>query len=169
MNGLFGIARYDNRRLEPADIDRLSEPLGGARPALGAESTAVFSGGWSGTYQGPDGVCVFGAAHLVDRPAVGAGLQAAPALEIVAALYRTFGLDAFARLQGQFCLALCDRRAQRVVLATDRFITRDIYYAEDNGLLLFSSRLGWFPAEQRLQLNHQALLEYLLYTVVHIR
>ena len=166
MNGLFGVARTDHRRLEPVELQMLAEPLGMNTPAVDTDHAAVFSAGWAGNCQGADGVCVAGAAHLVDGDARTAGSQGIPALETVAALYRTYGLDAFARLQGQFCLVLCDARTRRVVLATDRFATRVIYYSEHDGHLVFSSRLGWFPAGQRAQLNHQALLEYLLFTAV---
>jgi len=166
MNGLFGVARLDDRRLEPGEISLLAEPLEIGSPAVHNDQTAVFAAAWAGSYQGPDGVSVVGSAHLVDRDALAPELRNVSGLEIVAALYRTHGLDAFARLQGQFCLALCDRHARRVVLVTDRFATRVMYHAEQGDHLLFGSHLHWFPAEQRQQLDHQALLEYLLYTVV---
>jgi asparagine synthase (glutamine-hydrolysing) len=166
MNGLFGVARIDHRRLDLDALQMFTEPLGMSSPAVDTDHAAVFSAGWAGSYQGPDGVCVAGSAHLVDGDTRAAGVRDIPALETVAALYRTYGLDAFARLQGQFCLALCDARTRRVVLATDRFATRVLYYSEHDGHLVFSSRLGWFTAGQRAQLSHQALLEYLLFTTV---
>jgi asparagine synthase (glutamine-hydrolysing) len=59
--------------------------------------------------------------------------------ELAIALYEEVGLDAFARLRGEFALALWDGREERLVCARDRFGVRPLYYAEHEGSLLVAS------------------------------
>lgn len=61
--------------------------------------------------------------------------------ELALALYDEVGLEAFARLRGEFALALWDGREERLVCARDRFGVRPLYYAEHEGALLVASNV----------------------------
>ncbi len=61
--------------------------------------------------------------------------------ETVLRAYRAWGLDALARLQGMFGLAIFDRRAGRVVVARDRMGIKPLYYHWDGSILRFASEL----------------------------
>jgi asparagine synthase (glutamine-hydrolysing) len=167
MQGLFGVASIDGAVLERSEIAALAEAVGANHGRMAATPlSAACADGWATLYEGDDGVAVAGAAHLVDREALGMAVGEGSALELVAAVYRTHGPQGLARLRGQFCLAILDQRANRLVLATDRFTTWPIYYAEQRGRITFASRLGGLPARLRAEIDLQAILEYLLYTVV---
>lgn len=55
--------------------------------------------------------------------------------------WEEWGPGLFQRLNGQFSFALYDERAERLVLARDRFGVRPLYYAEREGSLYFGSEV----------------------------
>lgn len=59
--------------------------------------------------------------------------------EVVLRAYARWGLDAFARLDGMWALALWDAPRRRLVLARDRFGEKPLYWAELEGALYFAS------------------------------
>lgn len=59
--------------------------------------------------------------------------------EIAWALFRSYGLEGFRYLSGQFSLALWDDESNRLVLARDRWGARSLYYMKVAGRILFSS------------------------------
>src|SRR5262249_47657393 len=61
--------------------------------------------------------------------------------EVLLALYRHAGLDAFERLNGMLACAIWARREQRLVLARDRLGKKPLYYAWDGERLVFASEL----------------------------
>ncbi len=72
--------------------------------------------------------------------------------EVVAQLYRHLGEEAFSRLDGMFALAIWDRRSRRLVLATDPFGKKPLYYWSNGREFLFGSEIkallaGGMPAE----------------------
>lgn len=145
MDGLFGIVRSTG-----ADND---------------STTPIHAAGWAKDAE-IGGLRVAGAAHVVDRSGLGFGTGDDP-LQIVAQLYRRHGIDAFRHLHGQFCLAVEDQSNARLVLATDRFMTRPIYYTETGGDLVWGTCLSAVAAaSQRTDVDEQAVLEYFLYRVV---
>lgn len=52
-------------------------------------------------------------------------------------LYEDLGAEAFARLNGNFSLIICDLREKKAILVNDRNSLRPVYYAVHNGGLLF--------------------------------
>lgn len=50
--------------------------------------------------------------------------------ELVWELYRTFGYEAFGRINGQFALGLLDPESNNLVLAVDNWASRPLYFAE---------------------------------------
>ncbi len=61
--------------------------------------------------------------------------------EVLLHLYLRDGPDFVAKLRGMFALAIWDRRAQRLLLARDRFGIKPLYYALDSGAISFGSEL----------------------------
>lgn len=167
MTGLLGIAQLGDARLDAAGLDALLTQLPGATgPVIRGPRGRVSASGWAQALEGPDGVHVAGAAHLVNLRELAAVCGTKTSLETVAALYRGYGPEGLARLQGQFCLAVFDTRSEQLVLATDRFATRPIYYAEQPNRVVFGTSLTRVAAQGDRTIDHQAILEYLLYAVV---
>ena len=87
--------------------------------------------------------------------------------ELAALLYGRCGLDFVERLQGAFTLALWDAEQQRLVIAVDRFGFKTMYWCQDRGRLLFSSRLAAVASAKRnTEIDPAAVLQYLVHTVV---
>jgi asparagine synthase (glutamine-hydrolysing) len=61
--------------------------------------------------------------------------------EVIVHLYEDFGDDFVDHLNGQFALALWDKKQQRLVLARDRSGIRPLFYTQQNGRLAFASEV----------------------------
>ena len=59
--------------------------------------------------------------------------------EVLLALYRLMGTDAFHHLRGMFALALWDPRSATLLLARDRIGKKPLYYTNQSGILYFAS------------------------------
>jgi asparagine synthase (glutamine-hydrolysing) len=175
MHGIFGLIPRDGVGFSPLppEVSLHREAWSGdrVRPPLAKEdhggfaTPGMYANGWARSFVS-DGVHVAGEAYLVNHAEFGPGWRGKDALELVAALYRRHAIRAFERLQGQFCLALYDARERRLVLAADRFATRVIYYTEKADTVIFGTGLNRVAAHQRRTIDPQAILEYLLYTVI---
>lgn len=65
--------------------------------------------------------------------------QAVHVRALVAETFNRFGPDGFARLSGQFAVALWDNVGQRLVMARDRWGARALFYGMCCGRLVFAS------------------------------
>jgi asparagine synthase (glutamine-hydrolysing) len=85
--------------------------------------------------------------------------------EVLTHLYEKYGKDFLDRVNGKFAFALWDERNQKLILGRDRLGIEPLFYFSDERRLIFSSSLramlatGWVSK----QLNHEAVLQYLLY------
>jgi asparagine synthase (glutamine-hydrolysing) len=61
--------------------------------------------------------------------------------EVILAAYRTWGTDCLSHLNGMFCFALYDVKAQKLFIARDRAGEKPLYYSFRNGELVFASEL----------------------------
>src|SRR6185503_7957206 len=61
--------------------------------------------------------------------------------ETIVHLYEDFGLQFVERLRGMFAIAIWDEKRRQVLLARDRLGIKPLYYAEQDGELLFASEL----------------------------
>jgi asparagine synthase (glutamine-hydrolysing) len=156
MLGVFGIAR-PGAELDPIEVQTLGRAAGGI--VHESASAAIITAGSAGSFTAAGGIRVAGEAHLVGGSELAARFGTSDPLAIAAELYRHDGSDGLARLQGQFCLALHDAPNRRLVLVTDRFATRPIYYRQHSGALHFGSRLA--PVAGDAVIDGQAILEYL--------
>ena len=62
--------------------------------------------------------------------------------EVLPHLYEDYGTDLVHVLEGMFALAIWDSRAERLMLARDRFGEKPLYYARRGSDLVFASELG---------------------------
>lgn len=104
--------------------------------------------------------------HLLRRQ----GLDPAPmsVAEKLGWLYLRIGTDFFQYLDGAFCVALWDEKAERLLLAIDRLGIRSLYWSQERNRLLFGSRVGAVSAilEQPPEVDLAALMQFLLFSVV---
>jgi asparagine synthase (glutamine-hydrolysing) len=85
--------------------------------------------------------------------------------EVFAHLYETDPQGFLDRVNGKFAFALWDERNQKLILGRDRLGIEPLFYHTDGTRLIFGSSLRGIFATGcvRKELNHQALLQYLLY------
>ena len=88
--------------------------------------------------------------------------------QCLAHLYTIHGPDFLKHLDGVFSLALWDESTQRLLLAIDRLGVKTLYWSREGERLLFATRLGAISAVRMspLQLNPQALPQYLLFSAI---
>jgi asparagine synthase (glutamine-hydrolysing) len=90
--------------------------------------------------------------------------------EFICHAYEEYGEDVFRNLNGSFCLVISNMNSHEVLIVTDMFGTRPIYYAFQNGELIFSSHsraiLSYpsFPKE----LNEKTLVKFLMFGKIGI-
>jgi len=93
--------------------------------------------------------------------AQGHAFSTASDTEAIVHLYEEHGLDFVRHLNGQFAIALWDRKNRRLVLARDRVGIRPLFYTTAGGRFLFASEvksLFMVPGVER-RLNLRALAE----------
>jgi asparagine synthase (glutamine-hydrolysing) len=87
--------------------------------------------------------------------------------ETILHLYEQEGVDGFHALRGMFSFAIWDRRAQKLVLARDRFGKKPLYYALLQDRLLFGSELKCLRAAGiPLDLDVEALKLYFQFSYI---
>src|SRR5258706_9782976 len=62
-------------------------------------------------------------------------------ISIFAAAYQRWGLDAFAKLIGDWAVSICDARSRSLIFATDFVGTRHLYYSIDKDQVTWSTIL----------------------------
>ncbi|MDZ4850286.1 MAG: asparagine synthase (glutamine-hydrolyzing) [Pirellulaceae bacterium] len=114
------------RRLSIIDLDTGHQPLGNEDGSI----QIVFNGE---IYNYRD----------LRRRLEGAGHQFATQsdTETIVHLYEDLGLECFAHLNGMFAIAIWDSRKNQLVLARDRMGKKPLYYAQQDGRMLFASEL----------------------------
>jgi asparagine synthetase B (glutamine-hydrolysing) len=162
MPGIFGAACGPGRRVSGVHLDQIGERLRhqpnlrierrvspDGRAALGAVDLGWLSG--SGRVaRGLDGSLAVVHGEIANLPA---GTKAA------AAVLEAYRLDpgSLGRLQGSFALALWDAAHGVLVLTSDRFGLRNVYYNISDGVLYFAPLVGALLAvsavERRIDLG----------------
>jgi asparagine synthase (glutamine-hydrolysing) len=81
--------------------------------------------------------------------------------EVVLAMYQEYGADCLRYLNGQFAMAIWDRRKQELFLARDRVGIRPLFYTWCNGQFLFASEIKALFACAQVQrsIDPQALMQ----------
>lgn len=88
--------------------------------------------------------------------------------EVIVHLYEDEGEAFVSRLDGMFALAVWDERAQRLLLARDRFGKKPLLYAETGGRLIFASEFQALMSDESIprDLDPAALDYYLTYMAI---
>ena len=73
--------------------------------------------------------------------------------EVIVHLYEEKGLGFFHDLNGQFALALWDKRREKLILGRDRLGIRPLYYYSKDGRLVFGSEIKAVFADQSIVKN----------------
>jgi asparagine synthase (glutamine-hydrolysing) len=106
-------------------------------------------------------------AGLMEEIKAASNHEPASVAELVAALYGCYGLGALEKLAGSFAIAIWDIDRQEAILAVDPLGLESLYWADDRGRLLFSSRVGGIAQSKAdCHLDPAAMMQYLLHTVV---
>jgi len=126
-----GIYRDDRCGLAHARLS-IIDLASGQQPMLDADREWVIA------YNGE----VFNYVELRDElRALGHRFVTRSDTEVVIAAYRQWGTDAFVRLNGQFAIALWNRRTRTLVLARDRLGVRPLYICRHGERIWFASEV----------------------------
>ncbi len=88
--------------------------------------------------------------------------------EVLVHLYEEHGEHLVHRLEGMFAFAIWDSPRRRLVLARDRLGIKPLFYAEQNGVLLFGSEIKALLAAGTLrrEIDWQAVDSFFAYTYI---
>lgn len=88
--------------------------------------------------------------------------------EVLVHGYEEFGVEIVSRLDGMFAFALYDVPARRLLLARDHFGIKPLFYAVEQGALVFGSTVDTVLAgmQRGLELRRESLQEYLMFRYV---
>lgn len=149
---LDGAAALGSARLSINDLE------GGLQPAVSEDHRVgiVFNGE------------IFNYLDLrADLERRGVRFQTRSEVETLLWLYRTEGEAMFARINGQFAIAIWDGRSQRLLLARDRFGIRPLFWSQDGDEVRFGSEIKALAATRPgLALDRLALLQTLRFWTV---
>jgi asparagine synthase (glutamine-hydrolysing) len=113
--------------------------------------------------------------YLSNRQALAAALSmSTPELRsvgdarLVARAFTRWGLDAFARLDGEFALVLWDVRARTCAVARDRFGIRPLYYSLDEQMLCVATELQALQRVRPSRVNEGMVAEALVWRRVSL-
>lgn len=85
--------------------------------------------------------------------------------EVIPHMYEEYGEKMFTKLNGQFAIAIWDRRTKKLILARDRVGEKPLFYHYDHHTICFSSEIkGIFKSESiKPKLSAKALGHYFTY------
>lgn len=87
--------------------------------------------------------------------------------EVVLKLYLKFGISFIAQLNGDFAMALLDKRIGKLYLIRDRMGVKPLYYYHQNGSLIFGSEIKSIVASGiRAEFNEAQLSAYFVFKYV---
>jgi asparagine synthase (glutamine-hydrolysing) len=134
----------------PSGISTLDEP---AQPYHSDQIISVFEGK------------LYNLQEIQSRLGNNTALATETSGQAIGLLYQRFGNTLLEQVNGKFAFALWDRRSQILTLGRDRLGIQSLLYSSNGERLVFSSSLKTLlkvPGISK-QLNHQAVIDYLLY------
>jgi len=149
IDNTLGVA-LANRRLSIIDIE------GGTQPMFNDDESLCI------VYNGE----IYNFQELrLDLEAIGHRFKTRSDTEVILRAYESWGIDALAKLNGIFGVAIYDRKAEKVVLARDPFGVKPVYYFEGPRSVLFGSELRSILAAPGVErrVDHDALVEFLAF------
>ena len=77
-------------------------------------------------------------------------------------LYEEYGYDFVKKLNGSFVIVIYDLKENKTIIVNDRYGLRPIYYANNNGILLFSSEVKAILEDKsfKKELNFEAIADF---------
>lgn len=99
-----------------------------------------------------------------DLESRGAKFRTRSDTEVILALFKEFGADAFSKMRGIFALALWDAKHERLILARDHYGIKPLYYFSNKEKLVFASTVKAIEksGEVRVEKCKEALVGFLL-------
>lgn len=100
----------------------------------------------------------------------GHGFKMGNSAEFLVHGYEAYGIQIFQKLNGSFSAVIWDKNERRLLLVTDRFGSRPLYYAIKDGELIFSSHVRailQYPNFPK-RLNELALVKFLMFGKIGI-
>jgi asparagine synthase (glutamine-hydrolysing) len=102
--------------------------------------------------------------QLRDRHLQGVKLNSRTDTEVVLRLYERFGLRCLDELNGDFAMAILDRRTGKLYLIRDRAGVKPLYYSNTGGRLLFASEIkSLLAAGMHSELDTEGLQRYFVF------
>ena len=102
--------------------------------------------------------------ELRDRHLQGIDLESRSDTEVLLRLWERLGLRCLDELNGDFAMAILDRRAGKLYLIRDRAGVKPLYYAYRNGRLLFGSEIkSLLAGGMRRELDAEGLQRYFVF------
>ena len=82
--------------------------------------------------------------------------------EVILHLYHQYGTDFLQKLNGQYAIAIWNKKSEELFLARDRVGIRPLYYTHVNGAIVFGSEIKAFLEypEMQLKLSPKVLAQY---------
>lgn len=118
------------------------DTAGGAQPLCNEDGTV-----WV-TYNGE----IFNYVELAEELRhLGHTFRTASDTEVAVHAWEEWGEDCFRRFNGQWALALWDRRAERLVISRDRLGVRPLFFTRRPGVLLFASEVKALFADPSIE------------------
>jgi asparagine synthase (glutamine-hydrolysing) len=83
-------------------------------------------------------------------------------------LYEEYGEDFVKKLNGSFSLVIWDEKNQKLLIANDRHGSRPLYYAHNDGRLLFASEVKAILQDEtfKKEINHEAVAEFFTFEYI---
>jgi len=156
MSGIYGLVRLDGQPIAPATLEGMAAALahrgldGNAAwregsVGLGCQLMRVTPESFDTVQPGSDelGVRVVFDGRIDNRDELRARIKLASNSDtaLLLALYRRYGQNMAAELNGDYALALFDPTERRLLLARDIVGTRPLYYARVKDVLVFATEI----------------------------
>ncbi len=89
--------------------------------------------------------------------------------QLINALYLKYGLDTFEKLRGTFSICVIDKNNRKIIVVTDRFGLKPVYYYWDSKYFIFGSRIKAIlsaPQTKHKEVNYEALIDYINFSAI---
>ncbi len=84
--------------------------------------------------------------------------------QLINALYMKYRLDTFEKLRGAFSLCIIDKKNHKIIVVTDRFGLKPVYYYSDSKYIIFGSRIKEILSSPQLkcqEIDYEAVVDYI--------
>jgi asparagine synthase (glutamine-hydrolysing) len=144
MSGFAGLFTFNTEGSDPAVVQKLHQAIGSGSLNIVTDHAPILFAGSDARRNALQFVAldIVGEARLDNRDDLKAALGAPHALDdlgLVAMAYLRWGQGAATRLDGEFAMAIFDRRKKKLLLLRDLFGVKPLYYRQQGNCLAFSN------------------------------